>query len=355
MLEDSGENTLDASHMHRYAQSLRSINEYEASDRIMTKLDALKQGDSRADKFMKNRDYLENIKKRSGTYTIDNLSINSPESDFAPSFRMEGLVFTTSRDSNIVSRNVHNWNKKQFLNLYTATETSDRSFKNIMKFSEDLNTRLHESSTAFTKDGKTVYFTRSNENKGKFSRDKSGYNRLKIYRAEMVNGKWKNIQPLPFNDDSYSVAHPTLNTTEDKLYFSSDMPGTLGQSDIFVVDINADGSFGTPINLGDKINTESKETFPFISNEGVLYFASDGHPGLGGLDVFATDMNNLDYPLIVNVGEPINSRADDFSLIFNSITKKGYFASNRADGKGCLLYTSPSPRDKRQSRMPSSA
>jgi len=333
-LEELDEKDLDIEHMYRYAQSLRSTKEYEASNELMVKLAARKQGDSRIDKFMKNRDYLAKMKKRSGTYTIDNLSINSPESDFAPSFRMEGLVFTTSRDSNIISRNIHNWNKKQFLNLYTATETSDGSFKNIMRFSENLNTKLHESSTAFTKDGKTVYFTRNNENNGKFSRDKNGYSRLKIYKAEMINGTWRNIQPLPFNNDSYSVAHPTLNNTEDKLYFSSDMPGTLGQSDIFVVDINSDGSFGTPVNLGDKINTESKETFPFISTDDVLYFASDGHPGLGGMDIFATDMKNSDYGIVVNVGEPINSNADDFSLIFNSVTNKGYFASNRADGKG---------------------
>jgi outer membrane protein OmpA-like peptidoglycan-associated protein/tetratricopeptide (TPR) repeat protein len=333
-LAQKDKNALDIEHLYRYAQSLRSIHKYEASDSIMRKLSTLDIKDSRVEKFIKNKNYLEKMKERAGTYTIDNLSINSPESDFAPSFRMEGLVFTTSRDSNIVSKNIHNWNKKQFLNLYTATETADGSFKNIMKFSENLNTKLHESSTAFTKDGKTVYFTRNNGKKGKFSRDKKGFSRLKIYRAKMINGKWSNIEPLPFNADNYSVAHPTLNKTEDKLYFSSDMPGSLGQSDIFVVDINADGSFGTPRNLGNKINTESKETFPFISDENILYFASDGHPGLGGLDIFATHLDDKKNSIIVNLGEPINSVADDFSLIFNSITNKGYFASNRSDGKG---------------------
>lgn len=334
MLEQSNEKDMDIERMYRFAQSLRSIEKYEDSDRVMTKLEVLKSDDSRVDKFIRNRDYLKKMKERAGKYTIENLAINSPDSDFAPSYRMEGLVFTTARDSNVVSRNVHNWNKKRFLNLYTATETSDGSFRNIMRFSENLNTKLHESSTAFTKDGKTVYFTRNNGNKGKFSRDQNGYSRLKIYRAEMVDGKWKNIEPLPFNNENYSVAHPTLNNAEDKLYFSSDMPGTLGQSDIFVVDINADGSFGIPINLGSKINTESKETFPFISSDDVLYFASDGHPGLGGMDIFATDMKKANYGVIVNVGEPINSSSDDFSLIFNSVTNKGYFASNRADGKG---------------------
>ncbi len=333
-LAKMGSGAIDKGHMYRYAQSLRSLKKYELSNEVLAQLNALEQNDIRGVNYVQNKDYLQKIKERIGSYTIENLSINSSESDFAPSFSIEGLVFSSARDSNIISKNIHNWNKKRFLNLYTATKTDDDSFKNIMRFSEKLNTKLHESSTAFTKDGKTVYFTRNNGKKGKFKRDKEGVSRLQIYRATMKNGKWRNIKPLPFNADGYSVAHPTLNKTEDKLYFSSDMPGTLGHSDIFMVDIHADGTYGTPINLGDKINTESKESFPFVADDGVLYFASDGHPGLGGMDIFAVDINDLENSSIVNLGEPLNSTADDFSLIFNTVIKKGYFASNRADGKG---------------------
>lgn len=327
-------NTLDKEHIYRYAQSLRSVKKYDVSNEVLEKLNALPKNDIRGINYAQNKDYLYKIKERMGSYAVENLSINSAESDFAPSFSIEGLVFSSARDSNIVSKNIHNWNKKRFLNLYTATETDDGSFKNIMQFSEKLNTKLHESSTTFTKDGKTVYFTRNNGKRGKFKRDKNGISRLQIYRATLENEKWENIESLPFNADEYSVAHPTLNKTEDKLYFSSDMPGTLGHSDIFVVDINKDGTYGTPVNLGDKVNTESKESFPFVTEDGVLYFASDGHPGLGGMDIFAANLNDLKNSLIVNLGEPLNSTADDFSLIFNPITKKGYFASNRADGKG---------------------
>lgn len=327
-------NALDKEHKYRYAQSLRSLEHYDSSNKLLDELNIAIEDDIRGINYSHNKDYLEKINARVGSYSIDNLSINSSESDFAPSFSIEGLVFSSARDSSIVSKNIHNWNKKRFLNLYTATKTDDGSFKNIMKFSEKLNTKLHESSTAFTEDGKTLYFTRNNGRNGKFNRDKNGISRLQIYRATLENGQWKNIEPLPFNADNYSVAHPTLNKTEDKLYFSSDMPGTLGQSDIFVVDIHEDGTFGTPKNLGNKINTESKESFPFIADDDVIYFSSDGHPGLGGMDIFAADLNDLENSMIVNLGEPLNSTSDDFSLIFNSITKRGYFASDRAEGKG---------------------
>lgn len=179
-----------------------------------------------------------------------------------------------------------------------------------------------------------MYFTRNNSTNGKFDRDDDGVSRLKIYRATKKNGDWQNIEELPFNSDDYSVAHPTLNQDESKLYFASDMPGTKGESDIFVVAIHTDGSFGTPPqNLGNKINTEARETFPFITASDILYFSSDGHPGLGGLDVFATDIKKDDSS-IINVGRPLNGEEDDFSFIIDETSGKGFFASNREGGLG---------------------
>ena len=334
MLSQTNNQTMEVEHVYRYAQSLKSIQKYQKSDQLMEKLSEMAQNDQRALTFLNSMNYLDKIKKNSGKYSIENIAINSTSSDFAPSFIDKGLVFSTGRDTSGVSKIFHSWNKKRFLSLFVSTTAEDGSLRTPIKFTKALNTQVHESSTAFTKDGKMVYFTRNNEKGGRFSRDKKGVSRLKIYSAYLENGEWKNIKPLPFNSDDYSVAHPSLNKAETKLYFSSDMPGTVGNSDIYVVDILKDGSFGIPQNLGKKINTESKETFPFITDEGVLYFASDGHPGLGGLDVFATDLKDMDAGYIVNVGEPINSTADDFSLIINTATKKGYFASNRSEGKG---------------------
>ena len=157
---------------------------------------------------------------------------------------------------------------------------------------------------------------------------------MKIYKAEFVNEKWTNIVALPFTSDNFSTAHPALSFDEKTLYFASDMPGTLGQSDLFKVQIHEDGTFGKPENLGNKINTEGRETFPFV-NEKELYFASDGHLGLGGLDVFVAKIDeNGSFGMIKNIGSPLNSSKDDFGFFMNSETRTGYFTSNRNGGKG---------------------
>jgi len=320
--------TADPDYMYRYAQSLKSTKEYEASNVWLQKYQAAKEADIRAMKIAGNPDYLKKIEKNSGRYDIKSLNLNSPDSDFAPSFKGEQLVFSTARDSGTVTRNIHTWNNKPFTNLYAATASGD-DFGPATKLSS-LNKKTHETSAVFTKDGSTVYFTRNNSENGNFARDEAGVSRLKIYRANLKDGVWSNITELPFNADSHSALSPD----ERKLYFASDMEGTIGASDIFVVDINDDGSIGTPKNLGNTINTEARETFPFVTASNVLYFASDGHPGLGGLDVFATKIDDMENLYIVNVGKPVNTEQDDFSFIINDETKKGYFASNRDGGQG---------------------
>tara|TARA_R110002126_G_scaffold130200_1_gene273449 strand:- start:184 stop:2121 length:1938 start_codon:yes stop_codon:yes gene_type:complete len=324
---------IDPEYMYRYAQTLKSLENYKESDTWMNKFKSARENDQRVLVFDENRDYLEQIEERSGRYELKNIGLNSKVSDFAPSFYEDGLVFSTARDSGLLSKNVHKWNNGSFLNLYKAAQDNQGNFTNVDKLSKKLNKKTHESSTAFTKDGNTMYFTRNNSDDGKFERDEDGVSRLKIYKATKENGEWNNIEELPFNGDSYSVAHPTLNNDESKLYFASDMPGTKGESDIYVVDINKDGTFSTPKNLGDRINTESRETFPFVTESDKLYFSSDGHPGLGGLDVFATDLKN-ERGEVFNIGRPLNGEEDDFSYIINEETKKGFFASNRKGGQG---------------------
>ncbi|MUH35917.1 flagellar motor protein MotB [Zobellia amurskyensis] len=324
---------IDPEYMYRYAQTLKSLEKYTASDVWMNKFKTARSNDQRALAFGNNEDYLEQIEERSGRYELKNLALNSKVSDFAPSFYGKDLVFSTARDSGRISKNIHRWNNGAFLNLYRAKGDDQGNFTSLEKLDRKLNRKTHESSTAFTKDGQTMYFTRNNSDNGKFSRDEEGISRLKIYRADLIDEELGNIVELPFNGDSYSVAHPTLNNDETKLYFASDMPGTAGESDIFSVEINKDGTFGAPQNLGPQINTEARETFPFVTGSDILYFSSDGHPGLGGLDVFATDLKN-DSGKVINVGRPLNGEEDDFSYIVNEETKKGYFASNREGGLG---------------------
>ncbi len=326
--------SLDADYMYRYANTLKSTKEYEASDIWMNKYIAAKSDEIRAKLYVDNPDYRKKIEEQSGRYDIKNLPFNSPQSDFSPSFNGDQLVFSSARDSGTIAQRIHQWNNRSFLNLYASNASSSGDFTTSEKFSNGLNRKTHESSTAFTKDGSMVYFTRNNSENGNFSRDNEGVSRLKIYRAQLKDGVWTNITELPFNGDDYSCAHPALNPEGDKLYFASDMPGTLGQSDIFVADLNEDGSIGPAVNLGAKINTESRETFPYITENNVLYFSSDGRPGLGGLDVYATKLQDVANAYVLNIGKPVNSEEDDFSFILNESTGKGFFASNREGGKG---------------------
>ena len=322
---------VDVDYYYRYAQSLKSLGDYKGSDYWMEKFEAKKGGDQRVKNFVEKEDYLDRIKKNSGRYDIKSLDINSQVSDFAPSFHGDELVFSTARDTGIVSRRIHEWNNGAFLNLYKASLSEDQQLGDPKRLSKKLNTRTHESSSVFTKDGNMMYFTRNNSENRKFARDSEGVSRLKLYVSTFRDGEWQQAVELPFNSDEYSVAHPALSEDDRTLYFSSDMPGTLGASDIFKVAVNEDGSFGTIANLGNTVNTEARESFPFIADN-VLYFSSDGHPGLGGLDVFGTSLDGENNP-ILNLGEPLNSKQDDFSYIINS-ESKGYFASNREGGKG---------------------
>lgn len=318
----------------RYAQTLKTLEDYEGSKAIMAKFLEATSDDARATAYKDEEDYLNDIKRNSGRYNVSPFQYNSPYSEFAPSFYKEGLIFSSDRDTGNFARYRHTWNSKDFLDLYKVNADSvSQGF--VIKFGDHVNTRLHESTSTVSKDGNILYFTRNNFKEGKYVKDETGVIRLKIFKAKMVEGVWSEIEELPFNSNDYSVAHPTLSSDEKALYFASDMPGTLGESDIFKVAINEDGTYGTPENLGPVINTEARETFPFVTSEDVLYFSSDGHPGLGGLDIFASKIANgrLDGN-VMNVGEPVNGRMDDFTFIFNEDTRKGYFASNRAEGRG---------------------
>ncbi len=318
--------------LYKYAVSMRSNGGHEPVGVGMYKFSSLYGNEETEDQ--NSLIYLKKMNEQSGQYSLKELSINSEESDFAPSYYLQQLVFASTRDTGIIAKRINVWDKKSFLNLYANMVPKGNDDEQITLFSKDLRTKAHESSTAFTKDGTTVYFTRNNFHDGDFGRDKNGISRLKIFRADLVDNKWTNIISLPFNSDDYSVAHPALSADEKTLFFSSDMPGTIGSSDIFKVAINTDGTFAPPTNLGPHINTPARETFPHITPSNILYFASDGHPGLGGLDIFATELKVGKKLQIINLARPINSEQDDFSLIINESEKSGYFASNRTGGMG---------------------
>ncbi|WP_378178520.1 OmpA family protein [Aquimarina sp. SS2-1] len=320
-------------YLFRYAQSLKSAERYSESDAIMERFNTVTGNDKRAESFINKRDYLDFIEKQSGKYDLYTLTINSEYSDYAPSFNHRGdIVFASSRSKNA---KVHEWNQMPFLDLFSSTIKEDNvSTEEPKKLKGKINTKFHESSTSFTKDGNTVYFTRNNFTNNKLGKSRKGVVLLKLYKATYNNNRWSDVTELSFNSDNYSISHPALSPDGKQLYFASDMKGTRGKSDLFVVDILPGGKYGKPRNLGDDINTEARETFPYISNDGRLYFASDGHVGLGGLDVFVAVTKEDGGYEVFNVGKPINSPKDDFSFVIDEETKTGYFASNRKGGKG---------------------
>ncbi len=330
-------NDVTPEYYFRYAQSLKSVQRYDESDQMMSKFYASKGKDSRAERYQNQPDYLRAINFQSGRYKVKNIKANSAYSDFGPAYYGKELVFASSRDTGLVAKRVHQWNEKPFLDLYKGkVKEKSKEVVDVEKFNSKLNTKFHESNAVFTKDLKTVYFTRNNYNLGKYKKDDNGTNRLKIYKSVLKdNGKWSNAKSISLNNDQYSLAHPALSPDDKKLYFSSDMPGGYGLSDIYEVTIAEDGSLGKPRNLGASINTEGSENFPFISKSGDLYFSSNGHIGLGGLDLYVTSLDELgNVGAIVNLGEPANTPQDDFSFIVNEDDKTGYFSSNRTGGKG---------------------
>jgi len=325
---------VDPEYYYRYAQSLKAIKDYKKADAMMAKFSEKNGNDLRAKLAVSQKDYLGIIKKNSGRYTIENAGINSTKSDYGSAFFNNKVVFTSARDTGGLGKRRQGWTGESFTNLYAADMGAEGTLSTPLKFGDKLNSKFNEATPIFTKDGKTVYFTRNNylSKKGK---DKEGTTLLKIYKATLEADTWTNITELPFNSNDYNVAHPALSPDEKTLYFASNMPGTHGQSDLFKVSINADGTYGKPENLGTVINTEGRETFPFITKDNELYFASDGHPGLGGLDVFVSKAEkDGSYKDVFNIGEPLNSSYDDFSFLIDTKTKIGYFTSNRPGGEG---------------------
>lgn len=325
----------ESEYCYRYAQSLKAIGQTEKANDMLEIFHQKASNDTRGKLFEKNKNYLDEIKANSGRYKIEDAGINSKYSDYGSAFNANKLVFSSARDTGSLGQRKHSWTNQYFTNLYTADLAEDMTAGKVSKFSKNINSKFNESTPVFTKDGKTMFFTRNNYLDGKKGKDGNKTTLVKIYKASFENDQWTKITELPFDSDLYSVAHPTLSPDEKTLYFASDMPGTRGQSDIFRVKINEDSSYGTPENLGKEINTEGRETFPLITDENELYFASDGHPGLGGLDVFVSKINpDGTLTEVQNVGDGINSPKDDFAYLIDTKSRKGFVTSNRDGGQG---------------------
>ena len=329
---------IEPEYYYRAAQSLKSLEKYDESNALLKDYVA-KGGKGLVIKtFEDDPNYLKSTVFKTRDFVLDKVSVNSSNSDFGAAFYMKDKVVYTSA-GNTTGAKINEWTQEPYLDLFVADRAANGELSNPMKLGGDINTEYNESTATFSKDGNTVYFTRNTYLDGKKGLDKSKKFktlRLTLYKATKTGDyNWTNVVELPFNDKGYSIAHPALSLDGKKLYFSSDMPGTLGKSDLWYVDILGNDSYGTPVNLGPEINTEARESFPFISEKNNLYFSSDGRSGLGGYDVFVTPLDDDGKPgKITNLGAPSNSAQDDFGFVINEEDRIGYVSSNRGGDKG---------------------
>ncbi len=337
---------LNAEYIYKYIQTLRSLGEYEKAQKWTENYASRKSDDKR----IKNDAVfdVEMFKALESTEKVyvdyKNLELNSAYSDFG-GFESENMFYFSStrpKDSIIDENKLYQWNKEPFLNIYQAElsiDNAEKKISNVSLLASDIvNSDFHEASIAITKDGKTLYFTRDNLNKrnSRATYDKEGTSNLRLFKANLVDGKWTNLEDLPFNSKDYSNGSPALSPDNKTLYFVSDRPNGFGQTDIYKVAIKPDGTYGEPKNLGANINTEGRENFPFIAKDSTFYFSSDSRINLGLLDIFESNiLKAKDKEVEVkNLGAPFNSGYDDFAFFIDSETNTGYFSSNRPDGKG---------------------
>jgi outer membrane protein OmpA-like peptidoglycan-associated protein len=315
--------------VYDYVKVLLINQKYEEAEKWMAEFQKLAPNDTRAVLFASNKGFYKEISKNKNYFAVKKLDFNTDLQEFAPSFYKDKIVFTSTKTRWELIKRRWSWNHLPYLDLHVADyDSSSMELKNIEPFG--FNKRFHEGTAAFNKAGNFMIMT-SNNYKAK-SDDKEMM--LGMFSSKFVNGKWGKPVPMPFNNKEYSVGHPTLSDDGKTLYFASDMPGGLGNADIYVATKNEDGTWSEPKNLGKEINTEGNEMFPFIHPEGYLFFASDGRPGLGGLDIFVTKLVNGKAGVVQNLMAPVNSNFDDFAFILTDDMKRGYFSSDRVSGKG---------------------
>lgn len=319
-----------------YAQVLRANGDYKESKIWMKKFrEAGNKADSRVKEFFKEGDLASGIFNSYERYTLSKLDINTEFNDFGAIELGDEIYFTSSRDIGVSVDRLYAWDEQPFLDIF-KTNKEGASVTSTIRVDGEVNTnKFHDGPVTFSADGTKMYFSRNNHEGKKQISDKKGTGQVAIYSADLVNGIWTNVEPISLSNPNYLVYNPSLSHDGTKLYFASDMPGGFGGTDIYVSDIDGDGNFGEPKNLGNVVNTEGNESFPFIHKDGVLYFSSDGHVGMGLLDVFATVTDNEgNYLNVINLGDPINSKKDDFTFYLSEDGFEGYVASNRKGGVG---------------------
>lgn len=320
----------NARELFNYAEALKSNEKYNDAEKYMDEYYAA-VNDSRKRSHIS--DYAYKFKMESDRYQITHLDANTEGSDMAPVYLNNALLFSSTRSKEAGIKRVAAYNGFSFLDLFVANIDPSGELSNVQELDGKVNSKLHDGPATVSGDGRTIYFTRNDLLNGKQKKNQKGISTLNIYSATLIDGQWKDIKAFSNNNSECSVGHPALSPDGAKIYFVSDMPGGIGGTDIYVCEMR-NGLWSEAKNLGNTVNTQENETFPYVHSNGTLYFASNGHPGLGGLDIFAAQPNTKgQYDMVINMGYPLNSSKNDFGLVMNA-EGNGYFSSDRPGGNG---------------------
>ena len=315
---------------YNYAMVLKMNGKYEESNKWMDKFVVLKPEDLRVKDYVTNKSKLAELQKHNGEFQTEHQSVNTEALDFGTSYYKDKVVFeSTHTHFNFFVRK-YNWTKKPFWKMFIADVDSGQ-LKNPKIFSKSMDGNMHDGPACFSNDGNFMAFTRNNYH----VKRKDRVVELQIWFSSFKDGKWSKPTPFIHNSTAYSVGHPCLTSDGNTMYFTSDMPGGYGGTDIYKTSRDEKGEWGKPVNLGDKINTEGDEMFPFLEEKsGTFFFSSNGRFGLGGLDIFISVLTNNEFSQPYNPGFPLNTQFDDFAAIVDDKMNKGYFSTNRSGGSG---------------------
>jgi len=320
----------DGETYYRYAQMLKAEGRYEEANKQMQQFATMMPNDQRAIEFKKDPNYLPKLRNQTKLFDEKLLDINDEKyGSFGAVLADDNTVYFTSARN--TARKTYGWNEQPYLDIYTSTYNENGTYSEPVPVG-DLNSKWHDGPAAVTADGNTMYFASESFKESKqYERDRE--NNLKLgqvylYRATKKDGKWSDIEPVSFNDRRWSTGNPSISRDGKTLYFASDREGSIGGNDIWKVEVTGNNTYGEPVNLGPKVNTEGRESFPYITDDNKLYFASEGRKGFGGLDIFVIDFAKGTDAM--NVGMPVNTPQDDFAFTFHNQKNIGLFSSNRS-------------------------
>ena len=336
---DKSDNASNSSSMipddyYQYAQMLKMDEKYDLANKMMAKFKSFASDNSVASAHANMPDYVSKIKAMPERYAIAimNKKVNTEHSDFAPNYwTVDGitkLTFASAKKNMAMLNKDFQWDGSHFLDVYETQLGGDGESTEVKRFDRGIKSKYHEGPVSFSNNGSKMYLTRSNYLNKKKGLDSARHNNLKLYLSEKdSNGEWTELKEFPYNSDDYSLGHATLTEDGKTMYFSSDMPGGKGITDIWK-STNEGGSWSKPVNVAE-VNTEGREMFPYLGKTGILYLSSDGQAGLGGLDLYRATASGETFSKPENMGFPLNTNHDDFAMIVNAEETEGYFSSNR--------------------------